>query len=123
MGIAYDKQHAVTAVLIAAVQEARFVAFDGAYATSAGGVHDAQGVSESAGEIGDAVSVITAYSAPVEVSEAIALGDFIKPAADGSGRAAVGTASEHCGRALSAAPSEGLCVEVMVLPHVHTPAP
>ena len=118
-GAQYDKVHAVTLVAMAAISAARFVAYDGTHATSAGGVKDAQGVSETAAEVGDAFSVTTGYSALVESSEAIALGDYLKPAADGSGKAAVGTLADHCGRALGAATGAGELVEVQILRHMH----
>lgn len=118
-GAQYDKQHAITLVATAAVAAARFVAYDGGHATSAGGVKDAQGVSEQAGAVGDAISLITGYSAPVEASAAIAFGDYIKPAADGSGRADVGTLTDHCGRALGAVGAAGQLVEVQLVRHVH----
>lgn len=118
-GRQYDKQHAITMVAVAAVAACRFVGYDGTHATSAGGVHDAQGVSETAAEIGDALSAITGYSAPVEASEAIAFGDYVKPAADGTGKAAVGAVDEHCGRALGAATAAGQLLEVQIVKHQH----
>jgi len=114
----YDKQHATTVVTSAAVSAARFVGYDGAHATRAGGVHDAQGVSEFSAGADGAVALVTGYSALVEASEPIAFGDFVQPAADGSGRAAKGTAAERCGRALGAA-AAGDLVEVQLLEHVH----
>jgi len=117
----YDKQHAATVITSAPVQAARFVGYDGAHATQAGGLHDAQGVSEFSAAADDAVALITGYSALVEASEAIAFGDFVQPAADGSGRAAKGSAGEHCGRALCAA-AAGQMVEVQVLVHAHAAA-
>lgn len=121
-GAQYDKQHAVTLVLIAAVGACRFIGYDGAHATSAGGVHDSQGITEYAGVAGDAVTAITSYSGLVEASEVIAFGDFVKPAADGSGRAALGTATDHCGRALGGASAVGVLFEVERLKHVHPAA-
>lgn len=118
-GAQYDKRHALTIVAIAAIAACRLVGYDGAHATSAGGVHDTQGVSETAAEIGDAVSAITGYSALVEASEAIAFSDYIKPAADGSGRAAVGTLTDHCGRALGATTTAGQLFEMQIVRHVH----
>lgn len=119
MAVSYQKNHATTLVVLAATSSARFMGYDGGYATSAGGVHDAQGVSESAADAGGAVAVITCYSAPVEAAEAIAFGDFVKPAADGTGRAMGGTAADHCGRALSAAGAAGQFVEAQIVKHVH----
>lgn len=118
-GRQYDKVHAVTIVATAAVAAARFIGYDGTHATSAGGVHDAQAITETAGDAGDAVSCITGYSGLVEASAAIAFGDYVKPAADGSGRAAVGTLTDHCGRALGAASGAGELVEVERVRHVH----
>lgn len=118
-GRQYDKVHAVTIVATVAVSAARFIGYDGAPATSAGGVHDAQAITETAGDTGDAVSCITGYSGLVEASAAIAFGDYVKPAADGSGRAAVGTLTDHCGRALGTASGAGELVEVERVRHVH----
>jgi len=120
MGKQYDKVHAATAIAIAAIAANRFVGFDGAPATSAGGSHDSQGVAETEAAIGQAVSLITGYSAPVEAGEAIAQFAFVKPAADGSGKAITGTATDHCGMALEAAGGDGSLFEVRVLPHRHT---
>lgn len=118
-GRQYDKQHSVTIVATAAILACRFCAYDGTHATSAGGVKDAQGVSETAAEIGDAFSAITGYSALVEASEAITFGAYVKPAADGSGKAAVGAVDEHCGRALGAATAAGQLIEVQIVKHQH----
>lgn len=118
-GRQYDKQHSVTIVATAAVAAYRFIAYDGGPATSAGGAKDAQGATESAAEVGEAVSAITSYSGLVEAGGAIAFGDFVKPAADGSGRAIVGAANECCGRALGAAAGAGQIIEVQLLRHVH----
>ena len=118
-GLQYDKQHAVTIVATVAITACRLVGFDGAFATSAGGVHDAQGISETDADVGQAFSAITCYSGLVECSEALAFGDFVKPAADGSGKAAKGTATENCGRALGATGAAGQKVEVQFTKHVH----
>lgn len=120
MGKQYDKQHAVTVLATAALLANRFCGFDGAPATSAGAGHDAQGVTEMEAAAGSAVSVITAYSAPVEAGEAIAQFAFVKPAADGSGKAITGTATDHCGFALEAAGAAGQVFEVRLLPHRHS---
>lgn len=120
MGKQYDKMHAVTAIAIAALSSNRFIGFDGGPATSAGGSHDSQGVSETEAAVGQAVSLITGYSAPVEAGEAIAQYAFVKPAADGSGKAITGTATDHCGMALEAAGGAGQLFEVRILPHRHT---
>ncbi|MDR2155906.1 MAG: DUF2190 domain-containing protein [Burkholderiaceae bacterium] len=118
-GRQYDKQHAVTIVATATILAGRFVAYDGGYATTTGGVKDAQGVSETDADIGDAFSAITGYSALVETSAAIAFGAYVKPATDSTGRAAVGTISDHCGRALGSASGAGELVEVQIVTHVH----
>lgn len=120
-GRQYDKQHALTLIATAILAEARFVAYDGAYpaVVVGGGVQDVQGVTESAAAIGDSVSAITGYSALVEASEAIAFGGWVKPDVAGTGKAAVGTAADHCGRALGAATQVGQLIEVQLLEHVH----
>lgn len=117
-GLQFSKRTAITMVAIAAVVANRFMAYDGGYATSAGGVKDVQGISESDAAINDALSVVDTYSYPVEASAAIAFGDYLKPAADGSGRAAVGTIDDHCGRALGAV-AVGQLVECQIVRHVH----
>ncbi len=119
-GRQFDKQHAITMVAVAALAAHRFAAYDGGYATSAGGVKDAQGVTESAAEIGDAVSVVTGYSYLVSAGEAIAFGAYVKPGTNGV--AMVGTADDHCGRALGAATEVGQLIEVQIVKHQH-PAP
>lgn len=120
MGNQYDKEHAVTVVASAPLAANRFTGFNGAPATSAGGGADAQGVSEAEAAVGQAVSVVTEYSALVEAGEAIAQFAFVKPAVDGSGKAVTGTATDHCGRALEAAGGAGQLVEIQVLPHRHS---
>lgn len=119
MSPTFDKQHATTVVLTAAVAANRLISFAGAYASGAigaGGLADAQGVSEFGGEIGQAISVVTGYSYLVEAGETIEPGDFIKPGTNG--RAAVGDITDHCGRAVSGA-GEGKLFEAILLPHVH----
>lgn len=116
----YDKTHSTTVILTAALAANRFTSYAGAAASATvGGTADAQGVSETEGQPGDAVSVITGYSAPVEASAPIAKGAFVKPAADGSGRAVTGSATDHCGRALTAAAAAGDLFEVELYRHVH----
>lgn len=114
-----DPQHAVTIVATAALEAGRFVAYDGGYATSAGGVKDAQGVSQAKVEIGQAVALTTGYSELVQCSAALTFGAYVKPAADGTGRAAAGTLTDHCGRALGATNNANEWVEVELKPHVH----
>ena len=116
----YNKTHAVTVSLTAIAIAARFISYAGTHASaSAGGTADSCGVSETGGEVGDAVSAITSYSAPVQSSAAISAGAWVKPAADGSGRAVTGSVTDHCGRALTAATGADELIEVEVLPHVH----
>lgn len=118
-GRQFDKQHAVTLVATAVIAANRFIAYDGTYATAAGGVKDSQGVSESSAEVGQAVSVVTGYSFLVEASAAITFGAYVKPAVDSTGRAAVGTITECCARALGAAAGAGDLVECQLVRHVH----
>lgn len=118
-GQQYRKEDAVTVVATAALAANRIIGYDGAYATAAGGGHDAQGVSETDAAIGEALSVITEYSGLVECAEAIAQFDYVKPAVDGTGRAAVGTLADHCGRALGATTAAGQLVEMQIVRHVH----
>lgn len=116
-GRQYNKLHAVTLLAAVALAQYRFAAYDGGYATSAGGAKDCQGITETAAEAGDAVSVVTGYSYLVQAGEALAFGDYVKPGADGV--AMVGTAADHCGRALGAATQAGQLVEVQIYKHVH----
>lgn len=120
-GLQFDKTHAVTIVATAAVAARRLIAYDGGYATNAGGAKDVHGVSEHAAEIGEAVSCITHYSALVEAGAEIAFGDYIKPGANG--KAAVGTAQDHCGRALGAASGDGALFEMQVLRQIKAAPP
>ncbi|MFM9881203.1 MAG: capsid cement protein [Burkholderiaceae bacterium] len=119
MSSQHSKIFALTVVAAAAIEANRLIAYDGTYATSAGGVKDCQGVSEFAAPVDTATSVVAMYSYPVEASAAIAFGDYIKPAADGSGRAAIGTIGDHCGRALGAAAAAGALFEMQIVKHVH----
>ena len=114
-----DIRHAVTIVAQADVVRDRFIAFDGTYATSAGAAKDMQGVSQTDALNGQALALTTDYSAVVECSAAISFGGYIKPAADGSGRAAVGTIGDHCGRALGATTLAGQRLEVKLCQHIH----
>ena len=116
-GRQYDKTHAVTLVATAAVAACRFIAYDGGYPSAAGGAKAAQGIAETAAQVGDALSVVTSYSYLVEAAAAIAFGQLVKP--DASGKAVVGSLTEHCARALGAATQAGQLVEVQLLPHVH----
>lgn len=116
-GRQFDKQHAVTLVAIAALAAHRFVAYDGGYPSVAGGAKDCQGVTETAAEIGDAVTAVTGYSYLVEAEAAIAFGALVKVGTDGM--AITGTAADHCGRALGAATQAGQLIEVQLYKHVH----
>lgn len=118
-GQQFNKCDAVTIVATVDLVANRLIAYDGGYATSAGGVKDAQGVSEFDAATGVAVSAVTEYSYLVEASAAIAFGDYIKPAADGTGRAAVGAIGDHCGRALGAATAAGQLFEMQIIRHIH----
>ncbi|MBX9935026.1 MAG: DUF2190 family protein [Burkholderiaceae bacterium] len=116
-GRQYDKRHAVTVVATTALSAHRWVAYDGGYPTTDGGAKDAQGVSEHAASVGEAVSAITGYSALIEVAEPIAFGTMVKP--DATGKAAVGTSADHAGRALGTATAAGQLIEVQLLRHSH----
>ena len=116
-GRQFDKTHAVTLVATAALAAHRFVAYDGGYPTIAGGAKDCQGVTETAAEIGDAVSVVTGYSYLVEAEAAIAFGAYVKVGTDG--KAVTGSAADHCGGALGAATQAGQLIEVQLYKHVH----
>lgn len=123
-GRQFDKQHATTIVATAVVEQYRFVGYNGQHATSAGGVHDSQGTSEHAAAVGEAISTITSYSGLVVVGagQTITFGDPLKPAADGSGKAALGDSDDNCGRALGAG-TEGQIIEVQILRHAHPATP
>ena len=116
-GRQFDKTHAVTIVATAALAACRFAAYDGGYPTAAGGAKDVQGVTENAAEVGEAVALTTGYSALVEAGEALGFGVLVKP--DATGRAVVGTAADHCGRALGASTVAGQLIEVQLYKHVH----
>lgn len=120
MRLQHDKRHATTVVATAALAAHRFIAYAGTHASAtAGGGADSQGVSETAAAIGEAIPVVTGYTYLVEASAAIAKHAFVKPAADGTGRAVAGTMADHCGRALAAATAAGQLIEVEILEHVH----
>lgn len=119
-GRQYNKEDAVTVVATAALAANRFVAYDGGYPSVAGGAKDVQGVSESAADIGEAVSVITEYSALVEAGEAIAQFALVKTDAGGTGKAMTGSTADNCGRALGAATAAGQLIEVQLYErHIH----
>ncbi|MCL2886509.1 MAG: DUF2190 family protein, partial [Betaproteobacteria bacterium] len=106
----FEKLHATTRVLTVDVAANRFIAYNGGYAATTGGVKDAIGVSETAGRAGEAIAVVTGWSYIVEADEAIALHAFVQPGAEG--HAVTGDADEHCGRALQAATAAGDLIEV-----------
>lgn len=106
-----SKTHSVTVIAAVALAVNRFVAHGGGYATSS---NDVLGVSEIAAPEGRACSCVTHYSWPVVAAETIAAGDWIKPAGDGTGRAAVGSATDACGRAIGAA-NAGQLVDVRLM--------
>ena len=55
----------------------------------------------------------------IQASAALAVGDYVKPATDGSGRGAKGTLADHCGRALGDTAAAGQLVECQIVKHVH----
>lgn len=115
----YEKLHATSIKATAALVANRFVGYNGAHASAAaGGGADSQGITETACAIGQEVAVVTGYSYLVEASTSITALAFVKPAADGTGRAAVGSKTDHCGRALRGG-SAGQLIEVVILKHVH----
>ena len=116
-GRQFDKQHAVTMVATAALLACRFAAYDGGYPSIAGGAKDCQGVTETAADVGEAVSVVTGYSYLVEAEAAIAFGALVKVGTDG--KAITGSAADHCGRALGAATQAGQLIDVQLYKHVH----
>ncbi len=116
-GRQFDKQHSVTIVATALLAAYRFAAYDGGYPTAAGGAKDVQGITETAAEVGEAVSIVTGYSYLIEVAGPIAFGDLVKP--DAAGKAVVGAVADHCGRALGAATQAGQIIEVQLYKHVH----
>ena len=121
-GNQFDHLHSVTIVATARVESNRFIAFDGTHATSAGAAKDSQGVTQHGADIGEAVTALTSYSGLVQCGEALAQFAFVKPAADGSGKAIAGTATDNCGRALGATSAADQLVEVQLTTHVHPAA-
>ncbi|MBP9940505.1 MAG: DUF2190 domain-containing protein [Comamonas sp.] len=120
-GVQHDKQHGITVVATAAIEAHRFIAYDGGYALGTPDLKDVQCISETAAQPGEAFCGVTSYSYPVLASEALNRGDYVKPAADGSGRAAKGSAAEHSARALHAV-SAGRLVECQLVYHVNVPS-
>lgn len=101
-----DKRHSVTTILTAPVSKFRFVALGGRHATSS---DEVDGVSEEAGGIGDAVTLVTGFSSLVEAAGPITAGALVGPAGDGTGRAAAGGG---CGRARTSVTAAGQMVVV-----------
>lgn len=120
-GRQFDKTHGVTLIAQSAIAANTFVGYDGNPATSAMGAHDSQGVAETDAAAGAAFTAVTAYSYLVVAATALAFGDYLKPAADGSGQAIVGTFDDHCARALGDA-AAGQLVEAKLVDHVHPAA-
>lgn len=119
-GRQFDKTHATTVVAQADIAAYRFVTYEGKQATdtTVAAKNYVQGISEEAAKSGEALSVVTAYSYLVEASaNNIALGDYLKPDADG--KAVVGDATHHCARALGTTSASGDLVEVQILAHVN----
>lgn len=117
----FDKRHAETVVASAPVAAHRFVCRAGTHApvAPANGNQDSIGVSEEAADTGEAFAAVTDYSYLVEASAPITKGAYVKPAADGSGKAAVGSLADHCGVAMDAATAIGQLVEVQIVKHAH----
>lgn len=115
----YEKLHDTSVTASVALASNRFVAYDGGYPSAAGGLKDVRGVSQHMAAVGERVGLAKHGTFPVESSAAIAYGDYVKPATDGTGRAAVGTLTDSCGRALNAATAAGQLVEVELYRHVH----
>lgn len=120
-----DRQHSITIVAQEPIEPNRFVSFagvrahaDGGGTEEDGGLYDMQGVSQTAAEEGQALALTTGYSELVECIEAIPFGAYVKPSADDSGRAAVGTIDLHCGIALGETTEEGQKLEVKLCQHV-----
>lgn len=118
----FKKDATVTVVATAPITKHRFVSYNGQHTpgTSDAPAKDCQGIAEESAVKDEAVAVVTGYSYLLEVSEAVTFGAYIKPAADGTGRGAVGTLTDHCGRALSAATGAGQLIECQIVKHVHT---
>jgi hypothetical protein len=119
MGHQFQDCDTITVKATAPLAEYTFVGYDGAPATSSGGGHDSIGITHTPAVAGEHVAVITEFSGLMTAAATIAKFDFVKPAADGSGKSIVGTATDHCGRALAAA-TAGQLFECQVLPHRHT---
>ena len=117
----FDKKHAETVVATAAIVANRFVCRAGTHAPAApaNGNQDSIGIAEESAAVGEAIPAVTEYSYLVEASAAITKGAYLKPAADGSGKAAVGAIGDHCAVAMGAATAAGQLIEVQIVKHVH----
>lgn len=124
----FDKTHGATVVATAAIAANRFVCVNGCHAPGVAWTSWGQqsiGVSETAAAVGEAFAATTGYSALVEASEAIAKGAYVRPASDGSGRAALGAMASgvnFCGVAKTAATAAGQLIEVILQPHLASTA-
>lgn len=120
MTLAYSPLHSITLLASEAVKAKRFVAIDGTHADSSAA---AVGISEHDCEPGKALSALTGYSGLMEASAAIPFGAPVKPATDGSGRAAVGSSADYCGRAMTEATGAGAVLVVRFIEIGGSPAP
>lgn len=111
----YDKTHATTVVAQGEVKPHRFISYAGTHATSGQiQTEDVLGVSETAAQPGEAFSVVTGFSYPIETAEVLPFGCYVKPADDGSGRAAYATAQEAYGIVLTGSTQAGGLAEVQL---------
>lgn len=108
----YDKRHSISMIASAAVAGARLVSKTGAHATTSA---DVVAISEGAAVLGRSFSAITFFSGLVEAAEVIPDGSPVKPAADGTGRAAVGTDGDNCGWAVYGVSKAGAMASVHVV--------
>ena len=117
----FDKKYAATVVATAAIVANRFVCRAGTHAPAApaNGNQDSIGIAEESAAVGEAIPAVTEYSYLVEASAAITKGAYLKPAADGSGKAAVGAIGDHCAVAMGAATAAGQLIEAQIVKHVH----
>ena len=114
----FKKDSAVTVVATAPITKHRFVSYNGQHTpgTANAPEKDCQGIAEESAVKDEAVSVVTGYSYLLEVSEPVTFGAYIKAA---TGRGAVGSLADHCGRALSAASGAGQLIECQIVKHTH----
>jgi hypothetical protein len=121
MGRQYERVHSTTIQVPddAEGKANRFIGADGYYADGTSLIKCSRGISIDEKDQG-VINVVTYYSGVIELAEAVDPCDFIKPAADGSGRGAKGSATEHCAQVISAKKggAVGDFIEVIILPHV-----